>query len=318
MKIYKIVEKRNLWFILSSIVILLGFGAMGSRFMEDKSAENILNYGIDFKGGTSLILKFDYLNQKPTPLPKEESISFISNLRGTLESFGLEKSRIQITNKKEVLIKTLDLKEDKSQQLLQLLEDNFGLIEILEIDLIGPTIGEELRSKSLLIILIVSLSLLIYISWRFELAYGLAALAALLHDALITLSLASLLQIEINTAFVAALLTILGYSINDTIVIFDRIRENFSRQLQTESIPEIINISLSQTIGRTINTSFTTLMVISSLILLGGSTIKEFCLTLLIGILAGTYSSVFVASPVLSLYVKFPEKEDDEQDVIPS
>jgi preprotein translocase subunit SecF len=311
MKIYKIIEKRNLWFALSVIVILIGFAAMFSRFLSEKSTENILNYGIDFKGGTSLILKFDTLETAPTPLPKETSISFISDLRFSLETFGLDKSRIQITNKKEVLIKTLDLKENRSRELLNQLKKDFGTIEILEIDLIGPTIGAELKSKSLLIILFVSLALLGYISLRFEFSYGISALAALLHDALVTISLASLLELEINTAFVAALLTILGYSINDTIVIFDRIRENVAQLGETDEIIPIINISLSQTLARTINTSITTLIVITTLILLGGSTIKEFCITLLIGILAGTYSSLFIASPVLSKYLKKPVKVEE-------
>ena len=304
MKIYKIIEKRNLWFIISSTIILIGFIQMFSIAVKEKSMENILNYGIDFKGGTSLILKFDTLDTKPTPLPKSDSIEFISALRESLSSFGINQSRIQITNKKEVLIKTLDLKEEKSQSLLKTLRTNFGNIEILEIDLIGPTIGKELKSKSFLIIFIVSLALLSYISWRFEFVYGLSALAALFHDTLVTISLASILGLEINTAFVAALLTILGYSINDTIVIFDRIRENMAQMPQEMTIPSMLNFSLSQTLARTLNTSITTLAVIISLIVLGGSTIQEFCITLLVGIIAGTYSSLFIASPVLSLYLK--------------
>lgn len=307
MKEYKIIEKRNLWFIISAIVIGIGFFQMFSTAIKEKSMENILNYGIDFKGGTSLILKFDALESKPTPLPKEDSIEFITKLRSSLSSFGLLQSRIQITNKKEVLIKTLDLKEEKSESLLETIRSDFGNIEILEIDLIGPTIGKELKSKSFLIIVIVSLALLGYISWRFELIYGISALAALLHDTLVTISLAAILGLEINTAFVAALLTILGYSINDTIVIFDRIRENVTQIPQGMSIPTVINYSLQQTISRTLNTSITTLLVIGSLIALGGSTIQEFCTTLLIGIIAGTYSSLFIASPVLSLYLKRPE-----------
>ena len=144
-----------------------------------------------------------------------------------------------------------------------------------------------------------SLLLLAYISFRFELSFGIAALAAVIHDGLIIISFASILGLEINTTFIAALLTILGYSINDTIVIFDRIRENIEKLNDYMPIKKLTNEALNQTLLRTINTSVTTIIVITSLITFGGSTIKEFCVVLLIGVISGTYSSLCVASPII-------------------
>jgi preprotein translocase subunit SecF len=290
MKVFKIVEKRNLWIFTSLLVIALGFGLMGNKAIK---AQPALNFGIDFAGGTSMLLKFDTLNNDTN------KDAFIGNLRTILAHHHLEKSSIQITNGNEVMIKTLELNNNKHQVILDEFEKSIGKMEVLEIDFIGPTIGAELKETSLWIVLVTSCLLLIYISVRFQFLFGVAALIALLHDALITISFASLLNLEINTAFVAAILTILGYSINDTIVIFDRVRENFNHFKTTESLADIINQSLSQTFIRTINTSVTTLLVIGSIIMFGGNTIKEFCIVLLIGIVAGTYSSLFIASPIL-------------------
>jgi preprotein translocase subunit SecF len=298
MKTFKIIEKRNLWFVISLIVILSGFSLIANKAIKTEPA---LNYGIDFVGGTTMLLKFENA--------PEDTSQFISEIRETLKSFNLEKSAIQVSNKNEAHIKTLELKGNEHKEITTKLEENIGKFEILEIDFIGPTIGNELRQTSFWIILVASIALLIYISIRFQFTYGIAALIALIHDALVTISIAALLNLEINTAFVAAILTILGYSINDTIVIFDRIRENARKLSESTTFNEIINISLSQTLIRTLNTSMTTIIIISSLIFLGGTTIKEFCIVLLIGVLAGTYSSLFVASPALSLLNKSEETQ---------
>lgn len=293
MKTLKIIEKRNLWFVISLIVILSGFSLIANRAIKTEPA---LNYGIDFVGGTTMLLKFESA--------PENTADFISKIRNTLKEFSLEKSTIQVSNQNEAHIKTLELKGNEHQEITNKLKENVGNFEILEIDFIGPTIGNELRQTSFWIILVASIALLIYISLRFQFTYGIAALIALVHDALVTISIAALLNLEINTAFVAAILTILGYSINDTIVIFDRIRENVRKLSESTPFNTIINESLSQTLIRTINTSLTTIIIISSLIILGGTTIKEFCIVLLIGVLAGTYSSLFIASPALSILNK--------------
>ncbi len=308
---FKIIEKKNLWFMISLLIIIFGLSSMGMRALK---GDSFLNFGIDFVGGTSMILKFDKLDQLYeesqgiTTLRKDINISFIEDLRSSLTNFGLEKSKIQITQDNEVIIKTTQLTTDKNLLLREALQAEFGLFEVLEIDFIGPSIGQELRQTSIWIILTVSFALLLYITWRFEFAFGLAALLAVGHDALITLSIASLLLIEVDTAFVAAILTILGYSINDTIVVFDRIRENKKALKKSNASLKILaNLSINQTLLRTINTSVTTLFVITCLMFLGGTTTRMFCFVLFVGIISGTYSSIFIASPLLVQFNKTSE-----------
>jgi len=295
----KLVEKKNLWFLISVLVISTGIGIISLRAIK---SEPVLNFGIDFLGGTSYIIKFDALEKEYQKTPSNKkaiNINFIKTLRKNLSDFGLTKNTIQITDTNEVIIKTLSLKQSASQEVLSKLRQLYGKIEILEIDFIGPSIGLEFKEQSLAIVMLVSIALLAYITIRFELKYGIAAILALLHDTLVTLTLTAILNIELNTAYVAALLTVLGYSINDTIVIFDRIRENINLHGNSKSLLYIINLSITQTIRRTVNTSLTTLIVISALLFFGGTTIKSFTLILFIGILSGTYSSIFIASPLL-------------------
>jgi preprotein translocase subunit SecF len=308
---FKIIEKKNLWFSISIILIGIGIALMTTNVFKSKP---MMNYGIDFVGGSTMILKFEELNKRHEIAESNNesaqaiNIGFIKAIRNVLTEYGLESSSVQITRDKEVLIKTLEIDDQKSLAIFNALQQKLGAGERLELYKIGATIGAELRETSIWIIGIVSVALLLYITWRFEFVYGIAALIALLHDALISISFAALLNIEITTAFVAALLTVLGYSINDTIVIFDRIRENI-KLLSKKKLPlkTIANISLNQTLVRTLNTSATTLMVISSLLVLGGTTIKGFCLVLLIGIISGTYSSLFIASPLLVML--YPEEK---------
>ncbi|MBT5988780.1 protein translocase subunit SecF [bacterium] len=267
----------------------------------------ILNFGIDFTGGTSISLKIEALNKNllqykdKGQTEDEVKIAFIEDVRNVLGEVGLEKSYIQITKDKEVLIKTTELTDDKRVEILDLLENKFGGLELLEADVVGPIIGAELKTTSLWIIFVVMVMLLLYITWRFEFVFGISALMALLHDALVIVCFAAIFNVEINVPFVAALLTVLGYSINDTIVVFDRIRENLFSAKMKSDIKNIINESLSQTMRRTIHTSVTTLLVVGCLFLFGGATIKSFTLVLLVGILSGTYSSLCIASPILAM-----------------
>ncbi len=297
----KLIEKKNLWFFISSVIIISGLVLMGMRSVKQ---EPVLNFGIDFTGGASFILSFDTLDQahRQSNLdPETINLNFIQSLRASLKDMDLDNSQLQITEDLEVLIKTPHLSNDRRKRVLEALEVVGGSLTVLEIDIIGPTIGEELRRQSIWIILVVSLGLLLYIWWRFELIYGAAALLAVLHDALILISLAAFLTIEVNTAFVAAILTVLGYSINDTIVIFDRIREN-SHIKDSGPVKALLNRSISQMFTRSIHTSFTTVFVVLSLFIFGGTTIKSFALVLMMGILAGTYSSLFIASPFLYVF----------------
>lgn len=295
---FKFIQTQKLWIFISVIVIAVGFGQMLNRKFNHIPA---MNYGIDFIGGSTIMTRIDAINE----LTPDQYPDFIATLRNELKTINLENSAIQISQEKEVIIKTTSLENDAIDQVLEIIQNRFGQYEVLEVDFIGPSIGQELKKKSFWIVTLVSISLLAYISWRFQFAFGIAALIALLHDALVTISIASLLMIEINTAFIAGVLTILGYSINDTIVIFDRVRENLTRKEYKEySKVQIINLSLNQTLLRTFNTSLTTLIVLLSLIIFGGTTIKGFALVLLIGILSGTYSSLFIASPILAKLLK--------------
>ena len=303
-KKYKIVEKKNFWFSMSLLFILVGLTLMSYRALTQKP---ILNFGIDFTGGTSISLKIEALNKNllqykdKGQTEDEVKIAFIEDVRNVLGEVGLEKSYIQITKDKEVLIKTTELTDDKRVEILDLLENKFGGLELLEADVVGPIIGAELKTTSLWIIFVVMVMLLLYITWRFEFVFGISALMALLHDALVIVCFAAIFNVEINVPFVAALLTVLGYSINDTIVVFDRIRENLFSAKMKSGIKNIINESLSQTMRRTIHTSVTTLLVVGCLFLFGGATIKSFTLVLLVGILSGTYSSLCIASPILAM-----------------
>ena len=179
----------------------------------------------------------------------------------------------------------------------QALKERFGEVTVRRTELVGPVIGRELVRNALLALLIVGAGMLVYISFRFEYRFGLVALMGLGHDVLIALGVLALVGRELNTPFIAGILTVVGYSINNTIVVFDRIREN--QQLdRRRSLIELVNSSISQTLARQINTSLTTLVAVGALYFFGGSTIKDFTLTLLVGIVAGTYSSIFVVRPL--------------------
>ena len=191
--------------------------------------------------------------------------------------------------------------DDAVGRLKKVLSDDYSdhSFEIRSIDRVGPRIGSELRLKALFAILAALGLIIVYLSWRFELLFGVAAVVALFHDVLITLGLFSLLNIEISLTVVGAFLTLVGYSLNDTIVVFDRIRENLKRYKDKMQYAEIINLSINQNLSRTIITSLTTMMVVLILFLMGGEVLHSFSLALLVGIIVGTYSSIYIASPIL-------------------
>lgn len=312
MKMFKIVEKKNLWLTFSGALILLCIVTLGFRAINGVSPFNL---GIDFTGGSSLVFRVEKLAEI-TALEDAEQKSamkkmFLADVRGTLLDFNIDKSTVLLVAGKtngdaDLSIKTVELKADKRQAITASLEEKFGEMELLEADIIGPSIGEELAKQSFQIALLAVVCLLIYITFRFEFFFGVAAIGALIHDALITIGLAGLLNLEVNTAFVAAVLTILGYSINDTIVIFDRVRENMPL-MKKEGLDNTINISIRQSIARSVNTSLTTLVVLGSILLFGGESIKNFALVIFIGIISGTYSSIFIASPLLAKYKKWQD-----------
>ena len=269
--------------VFSSVLILVGLISI--------VISGGLKYGIDFAGGTLVQLQF----KNPPD---------IEVIRDGLKTIGLGDSTIQeFGSKKDILIRV-----EKSEEKLEAvgamvrrsLSGKFNIEEIsLErVEMVGPKVGRDLREKALLSILYAIIGIVIYISWRFEFQYAIAAIIALIHDVLVTMGAFSILDKEFTLVIVAAFLTIIGYSLNDTIVVFDRIRENLRRKVKVSNI-DIINASINQTLSRTLLTSGTTLLVVVALFFFGGEIIHDFSFALLVGVFIGTYSSIFIASVFL-------------------
>lgn len=272
-----LIKIRKYWYILSLLIIIPGLVSYFTRG---------LNYGIDFTGGSLVEVKFD----QPVK---------VENIQGLLNELGLGKeSQIQTSAGNTVLIRTRDLSQEESDRLLKGLSQKVGSMKLLRNEKVGPTIGKELRQKAILSVLIAFALMLIYIAIRFEFLQGVAAILALIHDILVTVGLVSIFQLEVNNAFIAALLTIVGYSIHDTIVIFDRIRENLRMRKKDQPLDELIHHSIMQTLTRSVNTVLTVIFCLVALIVFGGVTIRPFMITLLIGVISGAYSSIFNASPL--------------------
>jgi preprotein translocase subunit SecF len=261
------------------------------------------NYGIDFAGGTVIQVRF---SQPVSPGEIRESLKDAA-LGGTIQRFGAE-------GVGEYLIRMQTSSSDVeglSAQINDALAKRFGedTFEIRRTEMVGPKVGKDLRKKGLQAIIFALIGILIYISIRFKLRFAIGAVAALAHDVMITVGVFSLANKEFSLPVLAALLTIVGYSLNDTIVVYDRIRENTGR-MRREHFEKTVNISINETLSRTILTSCTTLIVVIVLFLMGGGVIHDFTFALLIGIVVGTYSSVFVASPLVVLWEKrFPTKQ---------
>jgi len=244
------------------------------------------NYGVDFTGGTLIQLEF----------AQETSVG---ELRSILSSAGMENAQIQqFGGSNEFLIRTQDF-EGIVDEVSRVLHESYGVDGFtMSTDAVGPKVGSELQRKAGIAILMSFALTLIYLAFRFEWRFGVAAIIATFHDITITIGFISLLNIEITLATVAAILTILGYSLNDTIVVFDRIRENLKKR-RKDKYEDIINASINETLPRTVLTSGTTLATLLALFILGGTVVRPFALVLIIGIVIGTYSSIFVASPTL-------------------
>lgn len=267
----------SVWFGLTVVVLVICMTVIFGKGLK---------LGIDFTGGTHLLFRV-----QPTP-----TISQVREILPQTQIDEIERSQIQLVDQKDISIKTRPLSEAERQQVNELLKKNFKSFEVLEVDTIGPSIGAQLASQSKWIVLITLLGLLAYITVRFEFLFGLAAVWALIHDALVTFAFASLVLIEIDTAFVAAILTILGYSINDTIILFDRYRELKNQNSDEDSV-RLGNAAISQVLARSLNTVGTVLVVLISLYYLGGKTTQNFALVLFVGVSSGAYSSNFVAMP---------------------
>ena len=247
-----------------------------------------LNVGIDFTGGS--VIEVGY--QKSVDLQP---------IRQTLTENGYGDAIVQhFGSAREVMIRLVPQedqnKSELSTNIIQILSDqSTEELDVRRVDFVGPQVGEELREDGGLAVLYAMIAILIYVSLRFEYRFSLGAVAALIHDVIITLGVFSILQLEFDLSVLAAILAVIGYSLNDTIVVFDRIRENF-RKIRKKSALEITNTSINQTISRTLITSLTTLLVLTSLYVFGGEVIESFAIALIIGVIVGTYSSIYIAS----------------------
>ncbi len=299
------IGKRRIAFALSLVIILAGIVSL----VVNKGPK----YSIDFTGGVAMELEL-------TPVKEGAAIVKVQEIRDALKNAGIEDAEIQeikgTEGKHLVLIKTQavgEMKDKTSTKVIDVIKKQFPdnvdpatLIRLQEE--VGPKIGEELKGKAILAIFWALLGIILYIWWRFEFTFGLTAVAALFHDVLITIGIFSLLGKEISLSIVAALLTIVGYSLNDTIVVFDRIREDL-KLYRKESYGSVINHSINETLSRTIITSLTTFVVVLSLYIFGGSVIHDFAFALLVGVVVGTYSSIFVASPLMVEHFNKKEKK---------
>jgi preprotein translocase subunit SecF len=286
-----IVNYRKIWYGFS---ILLIAGSLFAVFYFG------LNLGLDFTGGS--LLEVEYSDSRPD----------ISVLREELDKNGFESSQIQTTRERGVIVRSPNLSEEEHQRLLSVI----GSPTEKRFHSIGPVIGQELKQKAWIAISIVVVMIILFIAYAFRgvswpvssWKYGLVAIVALLHDIIVPVGLFAYIGAEVDVLFVTALLAILGFSVNDTIVVFDRVRENLKLKA-SKDFSETVGMSLSQTIARSINTSITTLFVLGFLYFMGGEATKMFSLVLSIGVVAGTYSSIFLASPLLVTIQKLQKKK---------
>lgn len=288
---------RKIYFIFSGIIILASLVSL---------AVFGLRPGIDFTGGS--ILEIEYKETRPS---NQEILE-------KLTDFGLGTIYVQPIGERGVILRTKEINKEVHQQILEKLEEGGIELEERRFESIGPTIGSEMKKKTNIVIVLALLSMIVYIALAFRKIqkplrswqYGVASVIALFHDILIPLGVFSILGkfygIEISIPIITALLAVLGYSINNTVVVFDRIRENLLRR--GEVFEEVIDRSLNQTLSRQINTSLTTLFVSAAIFFFGGETLKYFALTLILGIIAGTYSSIFLAGSILTAWHKLWRK----------
>jgi preprotein translocase subunit SecF len=273
-------SKRKLAVIFSSILIVISIASLAIQG---------LNLGVDFTGGTLVEVGYDEVVE-------------LESIRSSLAASEFGEATVQyFGSASDVLIRVAPREgvntAEISGSILELLRSGGQAVEMRRVEFVGPQVGEELTEDGGLAMIYALLGILIYVALRFQMRFSFGAIAALVHDVIITIGVFSVLKLDFDLTVLAALLAVIGYSLNDTIVVFDRIRENFHKMRKATPI-EVMNASLNQTLSRTIMTSVTTLLVLAALFLVGGEIIHGFSTALIIGVLIGTYSSIFVASPV--------------------
>lgn len=291
---FDIIGRRKIWYAISSILIIASLFFMVTRGF---------NMGIDFTGGTIMDLRF------------EKAVN-INDIRGVLNEYNLSNSTIQLsgessssTEAQNVMIRTIDLEEQERKDVMAALSDKLGNYQVLREEKVGATMGTELIMNAIYATIISWLLIIAYVSYRFEFKFGIAAVLGLVHNVIIVLGAFALTQRQVDSSFIAALLTIIGYSINDTIVIFDRIRENLKLHFRKNGdIVELVNVSIFQTMTRSIYTVCTVLFATFALYFFGGDTTKDFAFAMLIGFFCGAYTSIFIASPLWVTFRRFSDR----------
>ena len=292
---FDIIGKRKIWYAISSLLIIASLFFMVTRGF---------NMGIDFTGGTIMDLRF------------EKAVN-VNDVRAVLNEYNLSNSTIQLsgessssTESENVMIRTVDLEEQERKEVMAGLTDKLGAYQVLREEKVGATMGTELIMNAIYATIISWLLIIAYVSYRFEFKFGISAVLGLAHNVIIVLGAFALTQRQIDSSFVAALLTIIGYSINDTIVIFDRIRENLKLHFRKNGdIVELVNTSIYQTMTRSIYTVSTVLFATFALYFFGGDTTKDFAFALLIGFFCGAYTSIFIASPLWVTFRRYSDKK---------
>ena len=303
MTTYDFMGQRKLAAVVSLVLVL---GSLASLAIKQ------LNWGLDFTGGT--LVEVHYSDVAP-----------LTKVRSSLEQGGFAGAVVvSFGSDRDVMIRLPQgYSDEDGPRLLEQLQANYsGEVELRRIEFVGPQVGDELREQGGLAMLLALGLVMLYVAFRFQLKFSVGAVTALIHDVIITLGYFSILGVEFDLTVLAALLAVIGYSLNDTIVVSDRIRENF-RKIRKGDASHIINVSLTETLGRTLVTSMTTLLVLVSLLLLGGEMIRGFALALIVGVIIGTYSSMYVAANVLIFLniskedLAIPVREGAELDSLP-
>ena len=283
---FKFMSFRRPALCISLIVVLISFGFLFTRG---------LNLGIDFTGGN--VIQADFKGERPDVAKVREVVSNVVAKGAMIQNFG----------EKGIIIRTNEDTDESRQQVVDILQKNFEGMTITGFEKVGPVIGGELRQQAFIGVMIALIAILIYITLRFQFRFAVVSVVPLVHDVIVALGFFSITQMEISSSFIAAILTIVGYSLNNTIIILDRIRENW-RDLGHEGIVELVNKSVNQTLSRTINTTLTTLFPVIALCVWGGPVLQAFSYAMLVGIIAGTWSSMFVATGFLiEWYLAKPE-----------
>ena len=286
---FKFMSFRRPALCISLILVLISFGFLFTRG---------LNLGIDFTGGN--VIQADFKGERPDVAKVREVVSSVVAKGAMIQNFDN-------LDKRGIIIRTNEASDESRQQVIDVLKKNFAGIELTGFEKVGPVIGGELRQQAFIGVTIALIAILIYITLRFQFRFAVVSVVPLVHDVIVALGFFSITQMEISSSFIAAILTIVGYSLNNTIIILDRIRENW-RELSHEGIAGLVNKSVNQTLARTINTTLTTLFPVIALCVWGGPVLQAFSYAMLVGIIAGTWSSMFVATGFLiEWYLAKPE-----------